>query len=209
MSLYQPPHFAVGERASLLALMRECPLATLVSAAGGVPTFTHLPLEVEEDGGAIRLLGHLARANPHWKAWSEGGAVTAIFHGPDGYVSPRWYEAREAVPTWNYIVVHAAGRVAVTHDSQAKERILKTLIDRHDPGYRLQWDELGEDYREKMKRGIVGLVLAVERLEGKFKLSQNRDASDRRHVHAGLQAGGGSARALASWMARLGIAGAD
>jgi len=209
MTLYQPPHFAVGDHAALLALVRAHPLATLVSAAVGEPTFTHLPLEVEEDGRTIRLLGHVARANPHWKAWSEGAAVTAIFHGPDGYVSPRWYEAREAVPTWNYIVVHAAGRVTVTHDSEAKERILKALIERHDPGYRLQWDELGEDYREKMKRGIVGLEIEVGRLEGKFKLSQNRDASDRRHVQAGLQAGGDSARALAGWMARLGIAGAD
>jgi transcriptional regulator len=207
MTLYQPPHFVVHERANLITLMREYPLATLLSVAGGEPTCTHLPLEVEEGGEAVRLLGHLARANPHWKQWSGGATVTAIFHGPDAYVSPAWYEAREAVPTWNYIVVHALGRVSVTHNDEAKERILKALIERHDPAYRRQWDELGEEFRAGMKRGIVGLTIEVERLEGKFKLSQNRPAADRRRVHDELRAGTDAARMLAAWMARLGIVG--
>ncbi len=205
MTLYQPPHFVVQERATLLALLRAFPLATLVSTADGAPSFTHLPLEVEDLGEGLRLLGHVARANPHWKQWGEGAPVTAIFHGPDAYVSPRWYSTREAVPTWNYIVVHAAGRIDVTHDSEAKERILKALIDRHDPAYRAQWDELGDEYREKMKRGIVGLMIDVERLEGKFKLSQNRSAQDRRQVTAGLEAADHGAPSLAAWMRRLGI----
>jgi transcriptional regulator len=205
MTLYQPPHFAVGEHATLIALMRERPLAMLVSVADGAPHFTHLPLEVEEGGERVRLLGHVARANPHWQWCSDGAPVAAIFRGPDAYVSPRWYAAREAVPTWNYVVVHAVGRISVTHDAQAKERILKALIDRHDPGYRRQWDELGEEFRERMKRGIVGLTLEVDRLEGKFKLSQNRPAADRASVHAGLQAGTAADRALADWMARLGL----
>jgi len=209
MMLYQPSQFAVDERAVLVALMRERPLATLVSVADGEPQFTHLPLEVEETAAGVRLLGHVARANPHWSKWSDGAAVTAIFHGPDGYVSPRWYAQREAVPTWNYIVVHAQGPIAITHESEAKERILKALIDRHDRDYRRQWDELGEEYRERMKRGIVGVTIAVGRLEGKFKLSQNRPAEDRQRVLAAMQAGDDRARALAAWMAQLGIAGAD
>lgn len=208
MTLYQPPHFIVRERASLVALMREHPLATLVSIEGGEPTFTHLPLEVEESGDAIRLLGHVARANPHWKQWRDGTTVTAIFHGPDAYVSPAWYEAREAVPTWNYMVVHAQGRVSVTHDDEAKEHILKALIDRHDPAYRRQWDDLGEEFRAGMKRGIAGLAIEVERLDGKFKLSQNRPDADRRRVHDEMRAGTEAARRLAGWMARLGITGA-
>jgi transcriptional regulator len=204
MTLYQPPHFDVKERSALLALMRAHPLATLVSVDGGAPAFTHLPLEAEDDGGALRLLGHVARANPHWKQWADGAEVTAVFRGPDGYVSPRCYDTREAVPTWNYVVVHAAGRIGITHDSDAKERILKALIDRHDPGYRAQWDELGDEYREKMKRGIVGVTIEVEHLAGKFKLSQNRTAAERARVLAAARTGG--AAALADWMARLGIA---
>jgi transcriptional regulator len=204
MSVYQPPHFVVGDRAALIALMRAHPLATLVSVGGSEPDITHLPLEVEEQGERLVLLGHVARANPHWKRWDEGAAVTAIFRGPDGYVSPRLYTSREAVPTWNYIVVHAQGRLAVTHDSDAKERILKALIDRHDPGYHGQWDELGEVYRERMKRGIVGLTIGVERLDGKFKLSQNRPPQDQASVRAAVDAAPPSP-SLADWMRRLGI----
>jgi len=204
MTLYQPSHFAVAERATLVALMRERPLATLVSVADGEPGFTHLPLEVEESDGRLRLLGHVARANPHWSQWSDGAQVTAIFHGPDGYVSPRWYSAREAVPTWNYVVVHARGRLSLTHDSGAKERILKALIDRHDAGYRRHWDQLSEAYREGMKRAIVGVTIEVERLDGKFKLSQNRPSQDRATVRAAHAAAAPRA-SLADWMGRLGI----
>jgi len=209
MTLYQPLHFVVDDQQTLLALMREFPLATLVSAAGGEPSFTHLPLEVDERGGALHLLGHVARANPQWSQWGDGAAVTAIFRGPDAYVSPRWYSTREAVPTWNYIVVHASGRIVITHDSEAKERILKALIDRHDPHYRAQWDELGEEFREKMKRGIVGLTIIVERLEGKFKLSQNRPAPDRQRVRAEIGGTDTRGRAIAAWMKRLGIGNED
>jgi transcriptional regulator len=203
MTLYQPAHFAVGERSALIALMRAHPLATLVSVAGGEPQFTHLPLEVEDTDAGMRLLGHVARANPHWSSWGEGSGVTAIFHGPDAYVSPRCYTVREAVPTWNYIVVHVRGRIAVTHDTQQKECILKALIDRHDPPYRAQWDALGEAYRERMKRGIVGLTIDVERLDGKFKLSQNRTPEDRAGVLAALEAAAAAAPSLADWMRRL------
>lgn len=204
MTLYQPSHFAVDDRATLIALMRERPLATLVSVADGGPHFTHLPLEAEESDGRIRLFGHVARANPHWSHWVDGAAVAAVFHGPDGYVSPGWYSAREAVPTWNYAVVHARGRLRITHDSAEKEHILKALIDRHDLAYRRQWDELGEDYRERMKRAIVGLTIEVERLDGKFKLSQNRPPQDRAAVRA-AHAAAVPRPSLADWMQRLGI----
>jgi transcriptional regulator len=206
MTWYQPKHFAVAGRAHLLEAMRAHPFATLVSVGDGAPSFTHLPLEVEEAGESLRLLGHLAKANPHWQQWRDGEPVTALFHGPNAYVAPAWYSVREAVPTWNYVVVHAHGPIRVTHDSAAKERLLKTLIGRHDPPYRAQWDELGEAFRERMKQGIVGITIDVARLEGKFKLSQNRPAVDRAAVQAAHAAGDAPARALADWMVRLGIA---
>jgi transcriptional regulator len=204
--IYLPQHFTVTERAPLRAVMDAHPFATLVSAAGSEPCLTHLPLAVHESGAAITLLGHIARANPHGQWLADGAAVTAIFHGPHGYVSPRLYTTREAVPTWNYIVVHAHGRLARVEDSAGKEAILKALIDAHDPAYRAQWDELDAAFRERMKGAIVGLRIAVERLEGKFKLSQNRPAQDRANVAAAMEAGGEGERALAAWMRRLGIA---
>ena len=205
--LYLPSHFTVTERAHLLELMRAHPFATLLSTAGTEPLITHLPLVVEADAQSLTLLGHIARANPHGQWLADGAAVTAIFHGPHGYVSPRLYTTRAAVPTWNYVVVHAHGRLARVDDSAGKEAILKALIDVHDPDYRVQWDELAEDFRENMKGAIVGLRIEVERLEGKFKLSQNRSPQDRAKVLAAMEAGGKDARAMADWMRRLKIAG--
>jgi transcriptional regulator len=203
--IYMPTHFAVADRANQIGVMRAFPFATLASVADGMPAFSHVPLVVEERGESIVLLGHVSIANPHWRSWSDEQPVIAVFSGPNGYVSPRLYSVREAVPTWNYIAVHAQGVLRIVQDSDGKERILKALIDVHDVPYREQWDELGEEFREKMKRGIVGVEIAVERIDGKFKLSQNRPPQDRASVLGAMEAGGGGERAMAEWMRRLGI----
>jgi transcriptional regulator len=205
--IYLPKHFTINDRAVLREVMEDHPFATLVSTVDGEPCFTHLPLVVRESGAALTLLGHVARANPHGRRLREGDAIVAIFQGPNGYVSPRWYTTREAVPTWNYIVVHAHGSVHVVDDSAGKERILKALIDVHDPEYRAQWDvELTEEFRERQKGAIIGLQIAVERIEGKFKLSQNRHPQDRANVVSAMDEGGEAEQEMAAWMRRLGIA---
>lgn len=201
--LYQPPHFKVAERDVALELMRRHPLATLISATEGEPLVSHVPLVARADGERLVLLGHVAGGNPHWKAWHDGDRVLAIFHGPDAYVSPLVYAVREAVPTWNYAVVHATGTITVRHDSDAKESVLKALIDAHDSAYRDRWDELALDWREKMKQGIVAFDIVVEQLDAKFKLSQNRSAADRSGVLAALAGGDTRAREVADWMQRL------
>lgn len=203
--IYMPTHFSVADRPTQLGVMRAFPFATLVSVAAEMPSFSHVPLVVEERGETIVLLGHVAIANPHWRSWQPEQAVIAVFHGPNGYVSPRLYAVREAVPTWNYIVVHAQGWLRTIEDSEGKERILKALIDTHDAAYRAQWDELGEEFREKMKRGIVGFEVAVDRIDGKFKLSQNRPPQDRASVLAAMENGAAGEKAMAEWMRRLGI----
>ena len=203
--IYMPTHFSVPDRSSQLALMRAQPLATLASVADGMPMFSHVPLVVEERDDRLVLLGHVALANPHWRTWSGDHPVVAVFSGPNGYVSPRLYTGREAVPTWNYIAVHAQGRLRAIEDSDGKERILKALIAVHDPAYHAQWNALGETYRERMKRGIVGFEIAVDRVDGKFKLSQNRPPEDRARVLEAMDAGGPGERAMAEWMRRLGI----
>ena len=202
--LYQPPHFSVAERDVALELMRRHPLATLVSGAdGGEPFVSHAPLLARADGERLALHGHLARPNPQWKQWRDGDRVLAIFHGPDAYVSPFCYTAKEAVPTWNYAVVHASGVVTLAHDSDAKERVLKALIDAHDAPYRARWDELDLEWREKMKGSIVAFDLAVTRLDVKFKVSQNRSEADRAGVLRAMQNGDAGARELAEWMQRV------
>ena len=202
--LYQPPHFSVADRDVALELMRRHALATLVSGAdGGEPVVSHAPLVARVDGERLVLLGHFAKPNPQWKQWRDGDHVLAIFHGPDAYVSPFWYATKEAVPTWNYAVVHALGAVTLAHDSDAKERVLKALIDAHDAPYRARWDELDLAWREKMKGGIVAFELAVTRLDVKFKVSQNRSEADRAGVRRAMRDGDAGARELAEWMQRV------
>jgi|688.fasta_scaffold183874_2 transcriptional regulator len=201
--LYEPRHFKVDDRALAIEIMLAHPFATLASVIDGEPVFTHLPLHVVQVGERLHLVGHIARANGHGAAL-DGGSATAIFHGGNAFVSPSLYAVREAVPTWNYIAVHVTGRVERMDSSGAKEGVLKTLIDRHDPAYRAQWDEeLSEDYKERQKGAIVGLRLHAERVQAKFKLSQNRPADDQRRVRAAMAAGDASAQALGAWMRRL------
>jgi len=209
--LYQPEHFKTSERAFVHEVIRAHPLATILSLRDGELDLSHAPLLIAERGDGIVLLGHVARANAHWQHWQASAAangkparVTAIFHGPDAYVSPSWYLNPQSVPTWNYLVVHAHGTVAIRHDSADKEEILKALIDTHDPPYRAHWSEvLSEEFRERQKAAIVGLEIAVDRIEAKFKLSQNRPAADRERVLSALAAGKSNDRAVADWMKRI------
>jgi transcriptional regulator len=201
--LYTPKHFAIEERASVAALLHANPFATLITQGAEEPMVSHVPLLLVEEAGSWRLLGHLARANPQWQAWREANRVIAVFHGGDAYISPKLYSAREAVPTWNYAVVHVHGVVEPAHDSETKEHVLKALIDRHDGAYRSQWDELDLAYREGMKGGIVAFAVAVDRIEAKFKLSQNRPEADRARVLQAMQSGNDKERMLAGWTLRL------
>ena len=201
--LYTPTHFAVQDRALAAALVHAHPFATLITQGAAEPVVTHVPLLLVEEADTWHLLGHVARANPHWEAWGERRRVLAVFHGGDAYISPALYGTRKAVPTWNYAVVHAQGVVELWHGSERKEQVLKALIDRHDAAYRKQWDELDSAYREGMKGGIVAFAIAVERLEAKFKLSQNRPADDRARVLQAMRAGGDKEQALVRWTEQI------
>jgi transcriptional regulator len=138
--VYLPAHFAEDRVEVLHALMREHPFATLASRAGDGLVADHLPLQLSSDGR--RLLGHVARANPLWKA-AAGQEVLAIFHGPQAYVSPSWYPSKhengKAVPTWNYVVVHASGRLTAIDDAQRLRALLDDLVDRHEGEFALPW----------------------------------------------------------------------
>ena len=201
--LYTPAHFSVGQRSTIAALMRSSPLATVITPGAGEPIVSHIPLLLVEDGDSWSLLGHVARANPHWEMLRGQPSALAIFHGGDAYISPRLYSTRKAVPTWNYAVVHVHGTVETVHDSEAKERVLKALIDCHDRAYRQQWDELDLAFREGMKSAIVAITMAVERIDAKFKLGQNRPADDRARVLETMRAGGDKERMLAAWTEQL------
>jgi transcriptional regulator len=203
--MYLPAHFAQSDPAALEALMREHPLAALVTLQDGTPTADHVPLEY--DAASRTLRGHVARANPLWRE-AQGQTVLAIFRGPQAYVSPSWYPSKAAthkvVPTWNYAVVHAHGVLQAVEDAPWLRALVSRLTAHHEAAHAAPWavTDAPDDYVQQMLRAIVGIEIAVDRLVGKWKLSQNRSDADRAGVVAGLQAGGADAQATADLVQR-------
>jgi transcriptional regulator len=191
MTLYRPTHFRVDDEAALLAFIGEHAFGTLVSTGANGLDVSHIPFLPERGAdGRIRLLGHVARANAQWENLAAAAHVVAIFEGPHAYVSPSWYAEHPSVPTWNYAVVHAHGRVRLMEEAGLRallERLSRTYEGDRPDAWR--FSALPDDYVAKMLRAIVGFELEVERLEGKFKLSQNRPAEIPR-VIAALEADG-------------------
>ncbi|MGB6143608.1 MAG: FMN-binding negative transcriptional regulator [Rhodanobacter sp.] len=201
--MYTPKHFVESRVESLHGLIRAYPFATLVTRAADGLTANHLPFELV---GEV-LHGHVARGNE--LAQLDGAEVLLVFQGPDGYISPNWYpskhETGREVPTWNYAVVHVHGRLRVIDDAAWLRRLLETLTDHHEAGQPQPWkiSDAPDDHIETSLRAIVGLEVSIDRIEGKFKLSQNHPARNRAGVIAGLRERDGDGDAeLAAWMSR-------
>ena len=190
--MYIPKHFVGEDRESIAALIRSRGFATMITVVDGSPFATHCPLMYDADAGPHgTLLGHIARANPQWQHFAGGGEVLSIFHGPHAYVSPSWYGQQPSVPTWNYIAVHAYGRGRLIEGDAARD-VLRRLVDVYE-AKDSDWSmaALPEGYMKGMVRGIVAFEIPLDRLEAKFKLSQNRALEDRKRVMARLEAMGG------------------
>jgi transcriptional regulator len=175
MTIYVPPHYRVEDRARLVEFMRAHAFATLVSVGDAGLHVSHVPLLVDLDGETIRLRGHLAHANEQWRTLEGAKHVTAIFHGPHAYVSPTWYVTQPSVPTWNYAVVHAHGAARITDEAELHE-VVNELSAIYEAGNRPPWklSEQPAPYVSSMLGMIVGFEVEVARVEGKFKLTQNR-----------------------------------
>ena len=199
--MYTPKFNQVTDRRVLLAAMRENSFAILFGP-DGLSQATHLPLVVKDEDTHGVLEGHFAKANHHWQVLG-GRETLVVFPGPHSYVSPTLYAEPLSVPTWNYIAVHAYGTMELIEDEQAKDALLKGLIAQQEPAYAEHWRELPEGFRRTMLAGIVGFRIPIARIEGKFKLSQNRKEQERRSVQAAQAAGNDDQQALAAWMARL------
>ena len=203
--MYLPPQFKSDDRHHALALMRDHPLASLISTDdAGCPYVTHLPLHVEEQGNDLVLLGHVAKPNPHWRYLQARPQALVTFLGPHAYLSPAVYPDLKRVPTWNYLAVHCKVQAALIEEAGAKDRLLKKLIGDHEPAYAAQWRGLGEDYAHKMLAGIVAFELRVTELQCKLKLNQHRPEAHAA-MRAAYAAGNQDERALGEWMDRLGI----
>ena len=201
--VYLPAAFAEADPEVLAAHIERHEFALVVSHGAAGLVASHVPVVLERGNGDWRLLGHLARPNPQVAAFAEGGEALAIFPGPHAYVSPRWYEAGPAVPTWNYADVHAYGGVRLVEDEAWLREFLRRLSQRQEAAAVAPWriDGLSPAYLAGMLKGIVGFEISVTRIEGKFKLSQNRPAADRPRIIAALEAADNpEARAVARLM---------
>jgi len=194
--LYQPAAFRVEDPVELHAAMASARLAILVSnGPDGVPDITHLPLSLDrESGGLGSLIGHVARANPHAARLRAAGRAVAVFQGVEAYISPNWYaskaEHHRVVPTWNYDAIHAAGTVELVDDPEALHRIVDRLTRHHERMQARPWsvDDAPPAFVAGQLKAIVGIVLRIDQLFGKRKLSQNRPLADREGAAAGLAA---------------------
>lgn len=202
--MYNPAHFAQDDPDLLLEVMRQYSFASLISNRDGLPFASHLPLSVYKDGANLRIDGHFARANPHWSALEADPRAMVIFQGPHSYVSPTLYQSNNRVPTWNYIAVHAVGKVALDHSAAGKTKMLRALITQNEPAYLAQFETLEQKYLDGMLNAIIGFSIVVESVEGKFKLGQHRLADDKPELRQQHEEGGENQRQIAQWMQRLG-----
>jgi transcriptional regulator len=171
--VYSPPYNQPGSRAEVVAFMRANNFPVLVTGTGGTLHASHLPVTVHEEGERIVIDMHMAKNNPQWKEFFDD-EVLVVFTGPHAYVSPRWYEDKERVPTWNYAAVHAYGVASIVEDRARKHSAQRRLIEGLDPQWLPKFDALREEYVTRMLDGIVNFSIPVARLQTRWKLSQNR-----------------------------------
>lgn len=203
--MYAPAYNQVGDRAQQLELMRGNNFAIFVTGSGGELQASHLVCLIEEQGNEIAIAGHMAKSNPQWQSFFDDD-VLVIFHGPHAYVSPRWYEQAERVPTWNYAAVHAYGKVRVIDAREAKHEVMRRLVALQDPAWLVEFDALRPEYVDSMLDGIVAFEVQVSRLETRWKLSQNRGRREQERIVAALEKSADSAARATAELTRLHMA---
>jgi len=204
--VYIPRYSAQTNKDSLHSFIDENSFGTLICLGNlQKPEITHIPFLLDQSAGTNgTLLSHVARANPISRSLASSDEVIVIFQGPHGYISPRWYSSRAEVPTWNYSVVHAYGRPRLISDTELINQ-LERLVDKYEQGNPNRWhiSELQASFFDQLRKEIIGFAIEITRLEGKFKLSQNRTLQDRQGAIAGVfKRGNPLDRELAAMMKR-------
>ena len=193
--MYIPTHFAENDRQSLQKLIEANNFGTLISARDERPFATHLPFIYDAAGS--RLLGHMARANPHWQSLAKSTLEALVmFQGPHAYISPTWYETDNVVPTWNYVAVHVYGTFRLDDSRSRRLEIVRSYIDFYEATMDPPWslDNADNDFIDNLLDAIVGFTIDIERIEGKWKLNQNHDPERRTKVVRALREAGGEDR---------------
>jgi transcriptional regulator len=210
--MYIPAQFEQPDIQVMHELIRNRPLATLVTLGSTGIDANHIPLhlaETPEPFGVLR--GHIARANPLWRDLAADADTLAIFHGPDAYISPSWYatkqEAGKVVPTWNYTVVHAYGSLRIIDDAAWVRTQMEALTQQHEAVFPEPWavSDAPEDFTEKLLEAVVGIEMVITRLIGKWKVSQNQSPQNQRSVIHGLNASGQSEAVVMAALVNAGV----
>ncbi|HHQ4669903.1 TPA: FMN-binding negative transcriptional regulator [Aeromonas veronii] len=195
--MYLPPYFATDDPEALHKLMQAHPLGALITHGERGLDANHLPFELDTESGKHGVLrAHVARNNPLWQEARDGDEVLVIFKAADAYISPNWYPSKKAhhqqVPTWNYSVVHAHGRIQIRDDARFVRRLLANLTRHHEAGEPTPWKmaDAPRDYLEAKVAAVLGIEIEITGLVGKFKLSQNKEAADRQEAAHTLHARG-------------------
>ena len=194
--MYTPPLYHVTDPTRLHAFIRENSFAVLFSTLDGRPLATHLPLLLEERGGKRFLIGHVAKANEHWRC--APCTALAVFHGPHAYVSPTWYAEPGFVPTWDYCAVHASGVLRLIDDPARAAAIIRELVRFFESPQPAPWTIDPPDRFEKLMASIVAFEIEIERMDGQWKLSQNHSRERQTRVAAQLKHGDENARAISA-----------
>ncbi len=182
--MYIPKQFQIEDQSKLTAFIKTYSFGLLITSEDNIPTATHLPFVLDERENELYLISHMAKANSQWGQLNRNAKVLLIFSGPHAYISPTHYKTNENVPTWNYTAVHIYGTAKLLDDNNKKAQVLESTIEAFEPSYLKQWQQLANinRYQEKMMNGIVAFEIKVDRIEGKFKLSQNRLEEERNTI---------------------------
>ncbi len=201
--MYTPKHFQLSDEQEAIDFMQRYSFATIVTATDNVPFATHLPFLVSKRDDKIVLSSHFAKANPQVNE-IIGKDVLVIFTEPHAYISPKHYEKETNVPTWNYIAIHAYGRATILSEGEQTAGLLAQMISNYEADYLTQWDNLPDEYKQRMMKGIVGFEIIVDDLQGKQKLSQNRTVTERESIINALGKSTDTTEAeIAKYMSRL------
>jgi transcriptional regulator len=188
--MYVPASFAVSDEKTLDAFIERYEFATLTSSSSTGLVASHIPIMLRRSAGKAVLVGHVARANDQWRQFDGHAEALAVFHGPHAYVSPTWYATAPAVPTWNYAAVHVYGKPRAREEGDFTAAVLRDLAARHEVSRAKPWrtEDLARDVFERLAKAIVAFEMPIDRIEGKFKLGQNRSQDDRVGMLEGLDA---------------------
>jgi|SRR3989344_7031532 len=179
--MYIPPYYKENDEQKLIEFMQTYNFATLISTNDSNICATHLPFVIEKRGDKLILVCHMAKANPQWEVFTQN-EVLVIFQGPHAYISPTHYEKQQNVPTWNYIAVHATGKTKIISEASQVIALMEKTINHFEKGFYEQWKSLSPEYVNGMLRAIVGFEIEVTKLEGKFKLSQNKTKNEQQNI---------------------------